>query len=55
MAGLLWISVGGVALVAGVVWALVRGRSGGEPTDLGTISSQWMAEQRAHEREASDR
>jgi hypothetical protein len=53
MVGLVWICIGGVLLVVGVVWALVRGQSG--DTDLGTISSQWMAERRSHEREAGDR
>jgi hypothetical protein len=54
MAGLVWLAVGGVVVVAGVVWALVRGQSGSDG-DLGTISSQWMAERRSHEREAGDR
>jgi hypothetical protein len=54
MAGLVWITIGGVAVVAGVLWALVRGQSGSDG-DLGTISSQWMAERRSHEREAGDR
>jgi hypothetical protein len=54
MAGLVWMAVGGVVLVAGVIWALVRGQSRGDG-DLGTISSQWMAERRSHEREAGDR
>jgi hypothetical protein len=49
MAGLVWVTVGGVAVVAGVLWALLRGPSGSD--DLGTISSQWMAERRSHERE----
>jgi hypothetical protein len=53
MAGLVWITVGGVAVAAGVLWALLRGPSRSE--DLGTISSQWMAERRSHEREAGDR
>jgi hypothetical protein len=53
MAGLVWIGIGGVVVVAGVVWALVHGQSG--DGDLGTISSQWMAERRSHEREADDR
>jgi hypothetical protein len=52
MAGLIWITVGGVA--AGVVWALVRGQSGSDG-DLGTVSSQWMAERRSHEPETGDR
>jgi hypothetical protein len=54
MAGLVWIIGGGVVVLAGVLWAVVRGQSGGDP-DLGTISSQWMAERRSHEREAGDR
>jgi hypothetical protein len=55
MAGLVLIISGGVVVVAGALWALLRSHSGNEPTDLGTISSQWMAERRAHEREAGDR
>jgi hypothetical protein len=54
MGGLVWMAVGGVVVVAGVVWAFVRGQSGSDG-DLGTISSQWMAERRSHEREAGDR
>lgn len=54
MAGLVLLTVGGVVVVAGVLWALVRGQSGSDG-DLGTISSQWMAERRSHEREAGDR
>ena len=54
MASLVWLAVGGVAVVVGVVWALVRGQSRSD-RDLGTISSQWMAERRSHEREAGDR
>jgi hypothetical protein len=54
MAGLAWIIAGGVVVGAGVLWALVRRQSGSDG-DLGAISSQWMAEQRAREREADDR
>jgi hypothetical protein len=54
MAGLIWIIAGVVALGAAVVWALIRGQSRSN-RDLGTISSQWMAERRSHEREAGDR
>jgi|KBSSwiStaDraftv2_1062776.scaffolds.fasta_scaffold7091377_1 hypothetical protein len=54
MAGLIWMGMGAVVVIAGGIWALVRGQSGRDG-DLGTISSQWMAEQRSHEREAGDR
>jgi hypothetical protein len=54
MDGLFWIIAGGVVVGAGVLWAVVRGQSGRDG-DLGTISSQWMAERRSHEREAGDR
>jgi hypothetical protein len=54
MAGLIWIIAGVVALGAAAVWVLIRGQSRSN-RDLGTISSQWMAERRSHEREAGDR
>ncbi len=49
---LIWIGIlGFVALAVG--WALLRRGSHGP--DLGTISGQWIAEHRAHEREADKR
>ncbi len=48
--------LGGVVVVVAVgAWALARGGGDGEGPDLGTISGQWMAERRMHEREAGDR
>jgi hypothetical protein len=54
MSGLIWITIGSVAVVAVGAWMLLRRGGDGAP-DLGTISSQWMAERRMHEREAGDR
>ena len=55
MSGLIWIIIGGVLLVAVGAWALLRRAGDGAGPDLGTISGQWMAERRMHEREAGDR
>jgi hypothetical protein len=46
-------AVAGVVVVAVGAWALLRGDD--ERPDLGTVSGQWMAEHRVHEREASQR
>jgi hypothetical protein len=54
MAGLIWIAAGVVLVAAAALWVLLRGQSRGNH-DLGTISSQWMAERRSQEREAGDR
>jgi hypothetical protein len=45
-----------VALAVGV-WALLRrgGDGDGDGPDLGTMSGQWLAEHRAHERESDKR
>ena len=54
MTWLIWIGLGGALLLAAGAWALMA--RGGEPhDDLGTISGQWIAEHRAHEREVEDR
>ncbi len=42
-----------VALVVGG-WALLR-RGGGDGPERGTISGQWLAEHRAHERDSNPR
>ena len=56
MPGLIWMVLGGVVVVVAVgAWALARRDGEGEGPDLGTISGQWMAERRMHEREAGDR
>jgi hypothetical protein len=56
MPGFIWMMIGGGVVLAVVAWALLRrGGSGGAGPDLGTISGQWMAERRIHEREANDR
>jgi hypothetical protein len=53
MSGLIWMGIGGLVALAGGVWALLR--RGGDGPDLGTISGQWIAEHRAHERESDKR
>jgi hypothetical protein len=56
MSGLIWMVLGGVvAVVSLCAWALARRGGDGDGPDLGTISGQWMAERRMHEREAGDR
>ena len=47
--------IGGGVVLALAAWALLRRGGGGAGPDLGTISGQWMAERRIHEREANDR
>jgi hypothetical protein len=55
MSALMWLTIGGVVVVVVGAWAFFR-RGGDSPgPDLGTISGQWMAERRIHEREAGDR
>jgi len=54
MAPLILLGVGGVIAIAMGLWALVRrSRDGRDGPDLGTISGQWIAERRVHERESS--
>ena len=53
MSGLIWMGIGGLVALAVSVWALLR--RGGDGPDLGTISGQWIAEHRAHERESDKR
>ena len=54
MAPLILLGIGGVIAVAMGIWALVsRSGHGQDGPDLGTISGQWIAERRAHERESS--
>jgi len=44
----------GALIAAGMgLWALVARSGHQDGKDLGTISSQWINEQRAHERESS--
>ena len=54
MTPLILLGVGAVIAVALGLWAFI-GRAGGghDGPDLGTISGQWIAERRAHERESS--
>lgn len=54
MAWLMWL-VGGVVVVGAAVYALTRGRGHGGDTDLGTISSSWIAEHRSQERQSDNR
>ena len=53
MSVLIWMGIWGLVALAVGVWALLR-RDGDGP-DLGTISGQWIAEHRAHERELDKR
>jgi hypothetical protein len=53
MAGLIWMGVGAVVVLSIAVWAFLRG--GGDGKDLGTISGQWIAEHRSHERDSDHR
>lgn len=54
MASLILLAIGGVIAIAMGIWALVgRAGHGQDGPDLGTISGQWIAERRAHERESS--
>jgi hypothetical protein len=52
---LTWIGIGGLVALALAVWALMRRGGDGDGADLGTISGQWLAEHRAHERESDKR
>jgi hypothetical protein len=54
MSALILLGVGGgIAIVLGIWTLLWRSRDGQDGPDLGTISGQWIAERRAHERESS--
>lgn len=55
MTWLIWVGLGNALLVGVGAWALLRGSNDSRREDLGTISGQWVAEHRAHEREAEDR
>lgn len=54
MALLIWVA-GGVVVLGAVVFALMRRGRGGGDTDLGTISSSWIAEHRSQERQSDNR
>lgn len=53
MTWLIWL-VGGVVVLGAGVFAYMRGGSDGD-TDLGTISSSWIAEHRSQERQSDNR
>jgi hypothetical protein len=53
MAWLIWL-VGGVVVLGAGIFAFTRGGGGGD-TDLGTISSSWIAEHRSQERQSDNR
>jgi hypothetical protein len=55
MSLMIWIGVGSTLAVAVGIWALVRRGGAADVKDLGSISGQWMAEQRFHEREVNGR
>jgi hypothetical protein len=48
-----WIGVGAAFALAVGIWALVRSGQAGKVRDLGSISGQWIAEQRIHERQSN--
>ena len=54
MTWLIWLA-GGVVLLGVGVFALMRGGGDGGDTDLGTISSSWIAEHRSQERQSDNR
>jgi len=51
---LIWWGLVALAVVV-CVWALLRRGGDGDGPDLGTMSGQWLAEHRAHERESDKR
>ena len=50
---MIWVGVGAIFAVAVGIRALVRSGQAGDVKDLGSMPSQWIAEQRTHERESS--
>ena len=55
---MLWVAVGGLAVLITMALVAVARHQGGKgaDTDLGSISGSWLNERRAHEREShSDR
>jgi len=55
MSLMIWIGVGAAFAVAVGIRALVRRRRAGDVKDLGSISDQWVTEQRTHDREWRNR
>ena len=55
MSVLIWTGIWGLVAFAVGVWALLRRGDAGDGQELGTISGQWIAEHRAHERDADKR
>lgn len=53
MTWLIGLGIAGIVVLAIGAWALLRG--GSDTQDLGTISGQWIAEHRSHERESDRR
>ena len=54
--GMVWIAVGGLAVLGAVALLVVIARRNRDPSgdrDLGDISSSWLNEHRAHERESN--
>jgi hypothetical protein len=51
---MVWVAVGGLAVcVTLALWAAARRKGGAVGTDdLGSISSSWLNERRAHDRES---
>jgi hypothetical protein len=51
MLRVIWMGIGvSFAVVAGI-WVLIRRGRAGEARDLGTVSEQWVTDQRANDRE----
>jgi hypothetical protein len=50
---MVWVSLGVLVVCVVLAWLLlmVRRRDGGGGTDLGSISSSWLNESRAHDRD----
>ena len=55
MAGVIAVAVGSALAVAVGLWAWISREGRGHNHELGTISGQWIAEHRAHERESDGR
>ena len=53
MAGMVWVTLGGVAVLV-ILAVIVAARNMGDTTggDLGIISSSWLNERRANDRES---
>ena len=55
MSGVIAVAVGSALAVAVGLWAWISREGRGQNDELGSISGQWIAEHRAHERESDGR